>query len=269
MTLRHHLDAGEAARFISALPTKSPTSAVMWALPAVRSLRLSTKPAPGAVSVAGPERLAILSPLLRFATGLRAYGPDADAASAPLASTWQLDLPGARLTIGLSPDKSRGFSGEGGLLTSLASGSALDDADVVRMLLAYDPRIDVLPLASAAGLSPRRTLDALDVLASNGQVGYDLAESAFFHRPLPFDHGILDQLNPRIVAAREIVASNGVLARPDGSLLVYSTDVEYRVVLAGAEGDRCSCPWYARYRGTRGPCKHVLAARITTRGTPG
>ncbi|MFC8869784.1 SWIM zinc finger family protein [Streptomyces sp. NPDC057148] len=24
----------------------------------------------------------------------------------------------------------------------------------------------------------------------------------------------------------------------------------------------CTCPWWAKYRGGRGPCKHMLAARM-------
>ena len=29
--------------------------------------------------------------------------------------------------------------------------------------------------------------------------------------------------------------------------------------------DRCTCPWWGKHRGTRGPCKHVLAARMAVR----
>jgi uncharacterized Zn finger protein len=32
------------------------------------------------------------------------------------------------------------------------------------------------------------------------------------------------------------------------------------------EGDKCTCPWYSKYQGTRGHCKHVLAARILLEG---
>ncbi|NED51478.1 SWIM zinc finger family protein, partial [Micromonospora aurantiaca] len=33
------------------------------------------------------------------------------------------------------------------------------------------------------------------------------------------------------------------------------------------DGDRatCTCPWWFDHRGERGPCKHVLAARIVRR----
>jgi hypothetical protein len=31
------------------------------------------------------------------------------------------------------------------------------------------------------------------------------------------------------------------------------------------ESGECTCPWWFDHRGSRGPCKHVLAARIATR----
>ena len=31
------------------------------------------------------------------------------------------------------------------------------------------------------------------------------------------------------------------------------------------EGYLCSCPWWLKYRGTRGPCKHALAVSILYR----
>jgi uncharacterized Zn finger protein len=31
---------------------------------------------------------------------------------------------------------------------------------------------------------------------------------------------------------------------------------------SGAGQDTCTCPWWGKHQGTRGPCKHVLAARI-------
>ena len=43
------------------------------------------------------------------------------------------------------------------------------------------------------------------------------------------------------------------------------TDVEHRVRLQ-PEGDKCTCPWYGKHQGDRGPCKHVLAARIVVQG---
>ena len=87
------------------------------------------------MGVLADHQWSVLEPLLNHATTLRAYGQDTDGASAPSASVWVLDLPGARLTIGLSPEKSRGFSGEGAVLHTLSGAEVSDDADLVSALL--------------------------------------------------------------------------------------------------------------------------------------
>ncbi len=268
MTARYDLDAVGARGFIQGLPKSSPTRAVMWATRAVRGLRLASRPAAGAVCVAGPERLRVLEPLLRFATGLRSFGPDADPSSAPVASAWVLALPGARFTVALSPEKSRGFSGEGAVLHALAGAEVAEDADLVSALLAFEPRIDVAVLAGRAALPEPRVRAALDLLASSGQVGFDLAQGAYFHRPLPMQADALASLHPRLAQAHGLVAAGGVHATSDGRVEVRSGTPTYTVTLgADPDEDRCTCPWYAKYRGGRGPCKHVLAARIATHST--
>jgi hypothetical protein len=263
MEPRRELDAASARRFVQGLPRNSATKSVMWATGAVRSLRLASGPSKGAVCVAGPERLRVVEPLLRYATGLSAFSGEADAASLPMASGWVLGLPGARLTVALSPEKSRGFSGEGGVLPGLAGGTVADDADLVSAVLAFEPRIAVDALAAETGLPARRVLDALDVLAAAGQVGYDLAAGAYFHRPLPLNPEALAAMHPRLAGARELVGAGAVVAGANGGFKVRSGAVDYLVQLSDdGQPDRCTCPWWGKHRGTRGPCKHVLAARI-------
>ena len=60
----------------------------------------------------GAGRLRVLEPLLRYATALRAYGAETAAGALPQASAWVLELPGARVTLGLSPER-RGVLGRG------------------------------------------------------------------------------------------------------------------------------------------------------------
>ncbi len=263
MSPRHELTGPAIRQFVAALPRSSATKTVLWATQATRTVRLASAPTPGAVCVAGPERLRVIEPLLRHATGLRSYGPDAAAGSLPLPSAWVLELPGARVTIGLSPEKSRGFSGEGAVLHSLAGEEVADDADLISALLAFEPRIDVPRLAAEAALSPQRVTGALSVLASSGQVGFDLAAGAYFHRPLPVNADALQTLHPRLADAHRLVAAGAVTPAAADVVQVVSAGTRYDVRLgATTADDRCTCPWYAKYRGTRGPCKHVLAARI-------
>lgn len=264
MALRHELDGPAARQFVQTLPRSSATKSAMWATRAARSLRLASRPSAGAVCLAGPERLRVLEPLLRFATGLRVYGPEAGATSRPTCSAWVLDLPGARVTIALSPEKARGFSGEGAVLHSLAAGDVSADVERVAALLSFDARINVNRLASELAIPRERVQIVLSVLASSGQVGYDLTTTTYFHRPMPVRQDLLDILHPRLADAHQLILAGAVHLDGDGLAQVDSAGTRYEVRLGHeADADRCSCPWYAKYQGTRGPCKHSLAARMT------
>jgi hypothetical protein len=247
----------------------------LWAVPAGRTLSLTASPRPGAACLAGPERLGELRPLLRFTRRLRVYaqpateGDDgagaAGQAALPAPSAWELTLgrTGARFTLTLSPEKSRGFSGEGALLSALAAlDTTAEDAGLIGLLLGWDPVIDPAGLAASAGLSAERVAAALAVLASNGAVGYDLACGAYFHRELPLGAEV-ELVHPRLADARELVATGQVTLTQGGAL-----SGDHRVTFA-AGGDTCTCPWWGRHRGTRGPCKHVLAGRIVLGAAPG
>ena len=124
----------------------------------LRTLALTASPRLGAACLAGPHRLAGLGPLLRFARGLRVYSPALDAQSRPTPSAWELDLGTARFTLTLSPENFRGFSGEGALLETLADDSVTADADLIGVLLAWSPRIDIGRISAQAGLSDRKSV---------------------------------------------------------------------------------------------------------------
>ncbi len=260
---RFEVTAAEAATFLRGLPRGSDGS-VLWVVPAGRTLRLTSRPSPGAVCLSGPGRLAALRPLLRSATTLRAYGPPVTAGTTTAPSTWELASPTQRLTLTLSPEPRRGFSGEGAALVSLAGDAgdgAIDDADTVNALLAFDPTIDVVDLAEVAGLTVTRVRAALAQLATAGRVGYDVTEAAYFHRVLPYDPSAAARLNPRLIGARRLVESGAVTLEPDHAW-VRGTDVHYQLRLDRGAPVSCTCPWWTAHRGDRGPCKHVLAATM-------
>ena len=262
----HALGAAQARAFIRGLPRSSATGTVMWAGRAVRGLRLGTRPAPGAACVAGPERLRVFEPLVHHLTSLEAFGPPVDAGSEPVASLWVAHMPGARLSIGLSPAKSRGFSGEGAVLASLGDPRVEEDADMLSVLLSFEPRIDTGAMAERAGLAPDRVAGGLALLASSGLVGFDVWAGAYFHRPLPVRADALTAMHPRLVGARTLI-DRGAISREEGSRFrVASGANRYRVdapddPYAIAEY-RCTCPWWMKHRGGRGPCKHVLAVSL-------
>ncbi|WCN83846.1 hypothetical protein [Micromonospora sp. LH3U1] len=180
MEPRAEIPAAEAAAFLRRLAAGNNRS-VLWVVSAGRSLRLTSRPVPGAVCLAGATRLATLRGLLRYVKTLRVYGPPAAAGSPPLPSVWELDTGALRLSLTLSPESYRGFSGEGGALTALATDDVADDA----ALLSWDPTIDVHALAASAGISADRVRAALAQLGTAGRVGFDVAEAGYFHRVLP------------------------------------------------------------------------------------
>jgi SWIM zinc finger len=255
------LSGVEARRFLRSLPASARRP--LWAVPAGGTLRLTSRPARGAACLVGPQRLRVLEPLIRFASSLRVYGPSVDVTADCAASAWELSCDDARIVVVLSPEVSRGFSGEGGVLVDLSDDSTADDADLVAALLAWEPRIDVTRLARDTALDERRVTTALTQLGAAGRVGFDLSEGSYFHRELPYNRDVLEWMHPRLRDARALVAAGAVTLTGTGAL-VRSGDVTHRVTTL-PDGARCTCPWWGRHRGTRGPCKHVLAATMVTR----
>jgi SWIM zinc finger len=231
MTPRFELGGVAAARMLRALPRSG--RFFVGAGGAVGSAR------PGAVPVQGAERLRLLAPLLRMASRLRVW--DGAAGS----SAWTLTLPRGRFHLVLSPEPWRGFSGEGGVLAGLA------DDGLARLAEGLDLRWEA---AIGAGVSE----EVLAHAGARGRAGFDLDTGRWFHRDLPFDLGRVPALHPRLAAARAL-ARDGVRLGAGEAWVRGSGGAEHRVVLGE---DRCTCPWWGRHAGARGPCKHVLAAQI-------
>jgi SWIM zinc finger len=261
MRLVADIPGPEARRFLAALPRAARDP--LWVVPAGRTLSLAASPRPGAACLTGPERLGELRPLLRFTERLRVYAAAGSANlsgqnALPAPSAWELTLGTARFILTLSPEKYRGFTGEGALLDALATETAGQDADLIGLLLGWDPVISLPGLSSCAGLPPERTEAALAALASGGRVGYDLMDGAYFHRELPFGAEVA-QVHPRLAGARSLAETGQVTLSADGAM---SGGHRVRFGPRGMPGDTCTCPWWGKHQGTRGPCKHVLAARI-------
>ena len=263
---RARLGRVEAKRFLQSLPTSGKSA--LWAVPAGRGLRLTSRAAPGAVSVPEPARLKELISLLRLGAELTAYGPNVASGSVPVSSCWQLDLPEMRFTLTLSPEGRRGFSGEGAVLAALAGDEVAEDAERVGALLDFQGRIEPDELAEQSGLDRARIRPALSLLGTSGRVGFDPAEAAFFHRELPYDAARALKDNPRLAAAYVLLDADAVrtagaesrVASGEGGHLVRFESAE-----PVAAPLSCTCAWWAQYRGGRGPCKHILAAQLHRR----
>ena len=257
MQPRLEITGVEFRRFLREAPKA--WKGLAWVSRSGAGLRLSQSPALGSVAVGGIARLRILDPWRvtrqRFAFTPRSRG----------ASGWEMETPDSRFHLVLSPEVWRGFSGEGQALNLLAKAEREGALGAVRAGLRWQSKIDVAELAREARLRRQAVEWALAQCAASGLVGYDLADRVYFHRELPFDLTLITRLQPRLADARKLVAEGAVHIEPGTQPVtawVRSRGLEYRVVLADGAGS-CACPWFAKHGESRGPCKHLLAVRMT------
>jgi hypothetical protein len=258
MDQRLEISGVELRRFLQGVPKSTPGRMVAWAIPSGPGLRLSQREAPEGVRIGGLERLRILEPLARHAKSLRVYAAKDDDVS-----DWEVVLDEARFHLIMTPDVSRGFSGEGQALRRLADNASRELLPRVQASLNWQGRIDPAEMAGNLGVDAKDVGAALTVLGSRGLVGYDTDASAFFHRVLPFDMSLIEGLQPRLKNARKVIENSGVriVRRQPVEAYVQGTGVEHRVREDGGQM-RCTCPWFSKHQGKRGPCKHILAVQI-------
>lgn len=250
------IGGAELRRFLRELPAQWKGDA--FVAEAAGGLRLSARS--GDVRVGGVTRLRALRLPAEHAVSARVYADDSGA------SAWVIATHDSRFVLVLSPDVWRGFSGEGQTLDALARPSKRDALAATRGALRWQNAIDAAEIAVSNGIAVDDVRTALADLAVSGIVGYDLAEGAYFQRELPFYMEASRERQPRLRAAEKLFAEDRVEIEREGDAMrawVSSGAVTYRVSFAAdGEGTRCTCPWYAKHRDARGPCKHVLAARL-------
>jgi hypothetical protein len=254
----------EAQRFLRALPRGGAPKEASWIVSSGKAVRLTKIASREGVRILGTDRLRLLEPIVGHARTLRAWSDESTGVSA-----WEAVYETGSFWLTLSPDISRGFSGEGQLLSQLATDEWEGAIQRVRADLRWQSALKPEEVAARTGLEVEVVVSALAALSARGLVGYDSHAGAYFHRELPFDMSRVEQLQPRLRDARALVAKDAVrwrIRRDDGGeCLVQGTGVEHLVRL-GPEGDRCTCRWFVRNQGERGPCKHILAARIALEG---
>jgi hypothetical protein len=227
-------------------------------------LYATAQPVESGVRVADVTRLRVLEGLLARTREVLAYADESQQATA-----FVLDFGAARLTLTLSAEVWRGFSGEGQALFALmrADGEALRSAQAqVRAQLAWQASLNLAELAGDSDVSEAIVSDSLRLLGASGLVGFDVFDARYFHRVLPFDVSKHADWNPRLLDARDLLKAGAVrvVRRDPFEATVASGEIEHRV--REVEGGlRCTCPWFAKHQGLRGPCKHTLAAASAPR----
>ena len=260
------MPVNQLLQFIRDLPRNAARTEPIWAVSTGKSLRLTSRKSNSAIRISGTERLRSIEPLLRHGRGEATVWSDLESG----VSVWCLDLTTCQFQIALSPELYRGFSGEGQVLSALASETWQNAFDQVKSYLNWQGSIDPNTLSTKFGLPKHEICGALDALATRGLVGFDLSNGCYYHRELPFRLDLVESLQPRLLAARKLVKEDAVhqhkvISDSQSEWLVQGSGTQHLVLLSD-DRDRCTCVWYSKHQGERGPCKHVLAARMKQEG---
>jgi hypothetical protein len=261
MTLRSEVTATAARQFVRSLPGGSGPKRVSYIVQSGSSLRMTQLKSAGAIAFEGTNRIRALEPLLTTARTLRIWADDESGTSG-----WEVLFSNGRFFLMLSPELYRGFSGEGQVLEKLAGRRWQEALPYVQSQLAWQSQIDAAAVARKIGLTEPEVADSLAILGSRGLAGFDVSTGRYFHREMPFDLEQVETLQPRLKDARKLLADKAatiVADLGDGAfdVSVAGTVTTHHVRLR-PDGDRCTCPWFSKHRGERGPCKHVLAAQM-------
>ncbi|WMS87046.1 SWIM zinc finger family protein [Pleionea litopenaei] len=273
LTLVMEVSAADGLQFIRSLPKTSAPKQPSYAVSRGRGIRLTQRPQKGAVKISGTHRVRVIEALMHKATSLRVWSDQEGETSA-----WEVCFPIGSFFLMISPEVYRSFSGEGQVLSGL--GQSINEAALskVRAQLTWQSEVNPIAIAELTQLPIAEVDQALLVLGSRGLAGFDVATGHYFHRELPFELEKVDELQPRLKGARNLIEQGKVTAiRANGQnqenasktikeYEISGSDVNHRVRLS-EEGDHCTCVWFSKYQGKRGPCKHILAAQIDAENT--
>lgn len=211
------------------------------------------------VCIGGLHRLRLLEPLLPYIDGLQVF-----AHANMQSTTWQLNMGNIRLSFSLSRECWRGFSGEGALLDSLISDVPDEWIDALDKYAYANQSFNPGRLTLEENISFDNVKNSTGRLAAMGLLGYDLNDREFFYRRLPFKLSRIIGLNPRIKNAEKLIEDGKVEILNNNKerteARVRGTGVHHTVIIQ-EEKERCTCEWFSKYQGERGPCKHVLAVK--------
>jgi hypothetical protein len=259
MELRYTIDKVETLRFLRSLPRSPNHTASFYVVPIGKGLRLSQNKCREAVPLSGVHRLQLLAELAPLADSLKIYCHPSGQAS-----EWQLQCGPLTIQLTITAESSRGFSGEGQVLADLVSGNT-DQIAKLRAALKWQSLVNISELAHQVEMNEDEVRKGLALLGTRGIVGFDVMNGAYFHREMPFDLSLIEQMHPRLKAARRLVRESKVeilsYKNEIMELHVAGSKVQHVVTIKG-EQHSCTCQWEAKHQGARGPCKHILAARI-------
>ncbi|MBB6372319.1 SWIM zinc finger family protein [Chryseobacterium shigense] len=212
-----------------------------------------------AVCIGGLHRLRLLEPLLPYIDKMQVFPH-----SSMQSTTWQLCLGNIRFSFSLSRESWRGFSGEGAVLDSLTDDVSDEWIDALDKYAYANQAFNPSVFALNENINLKKTENLTGRLAAMGLLGYDLDDNGFFYRRLPFKLSRIIGLNPRMKNAEKLIAEGKIeilnKSETRTEARVEGTDVHHTVIIEN-DKERCTCEWFSKYQGERGPCKHVLAVK--------
>lgn len=212
-----------------------------------------------AICIGGVHRLKLLEPLLPHADEVKVFPHPA-----MQSTTWQLYFGNVRFSLSLSRDTWRGFSGEGAGLEALIEDVPDHWVDLLDKYSYANQEFNPTLLSINEGIDLHKVDNITGRLSAMGLLGFDLDENYFFYRRLPFKLSRIMSLNPRMKDAEKLLEEGKVdiLLRMDQKVeaRVEGSGV-YHTVMLEDEKERCTCTWYSKHQGERGPCKHILAVK--------
>ncbi|AZA82286.1 hypothetical protein C1637_09275 [Chryseobacterium lactis] len=212
-----------------------------------------------AMCIGGLHRLRLLEPLLPYIDSMQVFAhPNMQS------TTWQLYMGNIKFSFSLSRESWRGFSGEGAVLDSLITDVSDEWIDALDKYAYANQSFNATMLALEENISLSKTDNLTGRLAAMGLLGYDLDDNEFFYRRLPFRLSRVMELNPRMKNAEKLINEGKVVilnnSKERTEARVEGTGVHHTVIIED-EKERCTCEWFSKYQGERGPCKHVLAVK--------
>jgi hypothetical protein len=214
------------------------------------------------VCIGGIERLKLLDPLLPHTDELRVFAHEQ-----MQSTTWQLYFGPVCFSLTLSRDSVRGFSGEGAALEDLLDDTPQKWIERIDNYAYANHEFNATLFAIEEGVDVAKVNAITSRLSAMGLLGFDLDANSFFYRQLPYNPARILSLNPRLGEAEKLITGGKVnIVSRDVNRIeahVEGTGVTHVVVIDSLQ-TRCTCTWFSRNRGERGPCKHILAVKKLT-----
>lgn len=230
---------------------------------------------PQSIRMWGRRRLMVLARLLPLAESVQVR-----LLGSGMPSLWTVRMGEMRFMLGLSGWTKSDWTNAAALDLLSGRGDAPPQVTAkIEALLKKNRSMKTSELAIAALASTSQTQAALYELARLGQVIYDFGRDTCRYRPVlpvPLGADIVGPEHEEHTGARKILATRSVRVLSEEEIgrlriIVADIDATKRVEL-GVDPDgvirkgRCDCSFFYRNKLRQGPCRHILALRMSLVG---